>query len=266
MNYLRPQRLDALARAYALGTLAGGARRRFETLMRDSAAVRLSAQIWQQRLSSLEAATPPVAPPLGNWPAIQRRLFPDEFGQAARHGAAASDNGRSKGGEGRWWHWLVPGGGRGAVAVSGWAVAGALAGALACVAVLRSSPGWVESLQADQATPASYVGLLHDAKGQPTLVANSRRHGTLMTVRLLQPLVVPAGQVARLWALPDNGAPILLAAALPAKGTTQATLADTSERLFKSVRRLAVSIEPADTAPTAPLAPFVWEGDCVKVW
>jgi anti-sigma-K factor RskA len=227
MNYLRPQRLDALARAYALGTLAGGARRRFETLMRDSAAVRLSAQIWQQRLSSLEAATPPVAPPLGNWPAIQRRLFADEFGQAARHGAAASDNGRSKGGEGRWWHWLVPGGGRGAVAVS---------------------------------------GLLHDAKGQPTLVANSRRHGTLMTVRLLQPLVVPAGQVARLWALPDNGAPILLAAALPAKGTTQATLADTSERLFKSVRRLAVSIEPADTAPTAPLAPFVWEGDCVKVW
>ncbi|WP_431286433.1 anti-sigma factor [Roseateles chitinivorans] len=261
MNYLRPERLDALARAYALGTLAGGARRRFETLMRDSAAVRLSAQIWQQRLSSLEAVTPPVAPPLGNWPGIQRRLFPDEVGQTAPGRAGASR------GEGsRWWHRLVPGGARGAAAVSGWAVAGALAGALGCVAVLRSSPTWMENVQADQATPASYVGLLHDAKGQPTLVASSRRHGTLMTVRLLQPLDLPAGQVARLWALPDNGAPILLAAALPAKGTTQATLADTSERLFKSVRRLAVTIEPAATTPTAPLTPFVWEGDCVKVW
>jgi anti-sigma-K factor RskA len=259
MNYLRPERLDALARAYVLGTLAGGARRRFETLMRDSAAVRLSAQIWQQRLSSLEAATPPIAPPLGNWPAIQRRLFDNELGQTGRHGARAD-------GECRWWHWLVPGGARGVAAMSGWAIVGVLVGALACVAVLRSSPSWMESIQVDQATPASYVGLLHDAKGQPTLVANSRRHGKLMTVRLLKPLVVPAGQVARLWALPDTGAPILLASALPAKGTVQATLADTSERLFKSVRRLAVSIESADIAPTAPLTPFVWEGDCVKVW
>lgn len=264
MNYLRPERLDALARAYALGTMAGGARRRFESLMRESAAVRLSVQIWQQRLSTLEVATPPVAPPLGNWPGIQRRLFPDELGQTAPVGAAAP-RGHTGGGGSRWWHWLVPGGARGAAAVSGWAVVGALAGALGCVAVLRGSPTTLESLQAEQATPASYVGLLHDAKGQPTLVANSRRHGRLMTVRLLHPLPLPSDQVARLWALPDNGAPILLAT-LPAKGTTQATLADTSERLFKSVKRLAVSIEPAGTAPTAPLTPFVWEGDCVKVW
>lgn len=257
MNYLRPERLDALARDYALGTLAGGARRRFETLMRDSAAVRLSAQIWQQRLSALEAATPPIAPPLGNWPGIQRRLFPDEHRQAAASAPSSAPGG--------WWRLLVPGGARGAAAVSGWTVVGALAGALACVAVLRGSPTWMESVQADQATPASYVSLLHDAKGQPALVASSRRHGQLMTVRLLQPLALPEGQVARLWALPDNGAPFLLAT-LPAKGTAQAPLADTSEKLFKSVRRLAVSIEPAATAPGAPLTPFVWEGDCVKVW
>ncbi|UXH76164.1 anti-sigma factor [Roseateles amylovorans] len=254
MNYLRPDRLDPLARDYAAGTLTGGARRRFESLMRESAAVRLAVEVWQQRLSTLEAATPPVAPPVGNWAGVQRRLFPDSPQLAP---PAATRSG--------WWRWLVPGGARGVAAVSGWAVVGALAGALSCVAVLRSTPGWMDTLQANQATPASYVGLLHDAKGQPTLVANSRRHGTLMTVRLLQPLPVPAGQVARLWALPDHGAPILLAA-LPVTGTTQASLGDTSERLFKSVRRLAVSIEPATTAPTRPLTPFVWEGDCVKVW
>ena len=35
MNYLHPERLDRLAREYALGTLAGPARRRFETVMRS---------------------------------------------------------------------------------------------------------------------------------------------------------------------------------------------------------------------------------------
>jgi anti-sigma-K factor RskA len=76
---------------------------------------------------------------------------------------------------------------------------------------------------------------------------------------------VPKGQAARLWALPDHGAPILLAT-LPGKGTTQAELCVTSEALFRTVRRLAVSIEAADLTPSSPQTPFVWEGDCAKVW
>ena len=48
MNIINnPNLLDQLAAGYALGTLRGGARRRFETLARQSATVRASALIWQ---------------------------------------------------------------------------------------------------------------------------------------------------------------------------------------------------------------------------
>ena len=40
MNYLLPERLERLAREYALGTLAGPARRRFERLLRKTPAAR----------------------------------------------------------------------------------------------------------------------------------------------------------------------------------------------------------------------------------
>ena len=54
MNLMQhPELLDRLASSYALGTLRGGARRRFETLARDQAPVRAAALIWQSRLASL---------------------------------------------------------------------------------------------------------------------------------------------------------------------------------------------------------------------
>ena len=65
MNISTPaERLELLAASYALGTLRGGARRRFETLAREQAPVRAAALIWQGRLASLtelEASTVPDA-------------------------------------------------------------------------------------------------------------------------------------------------------------------------------------------------------------
>ena len=54
MNLLdNPNLLDQLAASYALGTLRGGARRRFEALARESATIRAAALIWQERMASM---------------------------------------------------------------------------------------------------------------------------------------------------------------------------------------------------------------------
>ena len=63
MNLIKnPELLDRLASAYALGTLRGGARRRFETLAREQAPVRAAALIWQSRIASMNELQPQSEP------------------------------------------------------------------------------------------------------------------------------------------------------------------------------------------------------------
>ncbi len=241
MNLLEPRRLDALAREYALGTLAGPARRRFERLRRDSRAAELAVLVWQERLATLARPVPALEPSERVWTGLEQRLFPAAAAPAEP-----------------WWRRLV----------SGRSLGGALAGMLLAVVVLREQPAWIGMEPARETLPASYVGLLHDGAGQPTLLASSRRHGRVLTVKMLRPLAVPAGSVAVLWALPKDGGAPFAVGTVPTQGSATVALADTSEKLFFNVARLGVSIEPAGAAalPARPGGPFVLSGDCVKLW
>jgi len=238
MNYLRPQRLDALARDYALGMLRGGARRRFERLLRERPAALVAVGAWQARFDALAASVPPRAPKPSVWQSIERRLFAPRAPQPG------------------WRQWL-----------SGRVAGGALAGLVLGGVLLHEQPGWVGLEPAQQTLPQSYVGLLVDADGRPGLLASSRRHGRLLTVKMLQPLALPAGRVAQLWALPKDGGAPFAVGTVPAQGQATVALADDAEKLFSGVARLAVSLEPAPAAPGAtPGAPFVLSGHCVKLW
>ncbi|MFY9512402.1 MAG: hypothetical protein WAQ05_15640, partial [Rubrivivax sp.] len=62
MNHLRPALLDLLARDYALGTLQGRARRRFETLLQQAPAARQAVAGWQRQFDVLAAAVPAMQP------------------------------------------------------------------------------------------------------------------------------------------------------------------------------------------------------------
>ncbi len=248
MNLLQPEaRLQALAREYALGTLHGGARRRFVRLLRESARADQAVLGWQQQLATLAAPVPPLQPSAALWRRIEARLSD----------APARDP---------WWRALLSG------RWLGGAAAGALASLMLVVVVLREQPQLLGLEPAREALPASYVGLLHDSAGQPTLLASSRRHGRVLTVKLLQPLAVPAGRQAVLWALPkdakdakDGGAPFAVGT-VPAQGSGSLPLSDSAEKIFFKVQRLGLSFEPAGTLPAAPGSAFVLQGDCVKLW
>ena len=75
MNLLNnPPLLDQLAASYALGTLRGGARRRFEALARDSATVRTSALVWHERFAAMTELQPAEAPSPNVWKRIENVL------------------------------------------------------------------------------------------------------------------------------------------------------------------------------------------------
>jgi anti-sigma-K factor RskA len=247
MNYLIPERLEALARDYALGTMTGGARRRFERVLRDHAAARGAVMQWSERLTHLAQSVPARQPSDAVWRGLEQRLFP----AAARAAAKAP-----------WWKSWLP---------TRQLLGGALAGLLVAVVLVRQQPEWagLEAYRDD--LPASYVGLLSATPGgPPAVLASSRRQGRQLTVKMLQPITVPEGRVAQLWALPKEGAPFPVAV-LPA-GVAQGksvslALSDTSEKLFFTVPRLGLSLEAAPAKPgDAPSGDFVLAGPCVKLW
>jgi len=240
MNLLHPPRLDALARDYALGTMTGGARRRFEQLLRHSRAAEMAVLAWQERLATLAAPVLPLTPRDQVWAGLEQRLFP----------AVAATPSRLS-----WWRTLL----------SGRSVGGVLAGVLLAAVVLREQPGWIGLEPVQESLPASYVGLLHDRGGKPTLLASSRRHGRALTVKMLQPLAVPSGSVAVLWALPKEGGAPFAVGAVPANGSATLALPDSAEKLFFGVSRLGVSLEPGPGS-ARPSGEFVLSGDCVKLW
>ena len=245
MNYHRADLLDRLASEYVLGTLHGAARRRFDKLLVESSAARAAVHAWEQRLAVLAASVPPVEPPLRVWTATEARI-----GSPAASAAA----GRS------WWSSL-------------WKPAlGFAFGAALTLALVQLMPGAFISLdglaQREQALPQSYVGLLLDREGLPTMLISSTRHGTRVTVKSLRAITVPAGKIAQIWALPKEGAPFPLGVAVPAKppGSTSFEMSATSEKLLSNVARLAVSFEDAPARVGATAGEFVLIGPCVKLW
>ena len=82
MNLHRhPQLIERLASAYALGTLRGGAKRRFEQLARQHPHIRAAALTWQARMGSLTELHPPQQPSPAVWIRIQNLLDADRQAQ-----------------------------------------------------------------------------------------------------------------------------------------------------------------------------------------
>ncbi len=248
MNYNRADLLDRLASEYVLGTLHGAARRRFEKVLIESAAARAAVHGWEQRFASLAASVPPVEPPLRVWTATEARI------------ASAASVAVGRGSHRSWWS-------------SFWKPAlGFAFGAALTIALVQLMPGAFVSLdelaQREQALPQSYVGLLLDREGLPTLLISSTRHGTRVTVKSLRPVAVPAGKVAQIWALPKDGAAFPIGVAVPAKppGNTSFEMSATSEKLLSNVTRLAVSFENGPARAGATPGEFALIGPCVKLW
>ncbi|WP_293370565.1 anti-sigma factor [Nevskia sp.] len=74
MKYDNLKLRQMLAAEYVLGTLRGGARRRFERLARGDIAIRSEIRFWESRLAGLAAGMEPKSPPPSVWFSLQHRI------------------------------------------------------------------------------------------------------------------------------------------------------------------------------------------------
>jgi anti-sigma-K factor RskA len=205
-------------------------------------------QSWEQRLAALAASVPPSTPSPRVWSATEARI--------ASTASAAAGRGTDRSWRSSLWKPAL----------------GFAFGAALTFGLVRLMPGAFVSLdglaQREQALPQSYVGLLQDREGLPTLLISSTRHGTRVSVKSLRPVAVPPGKVAQVWALPKEGAPFPIGIAVPTKppGSTTFEMSATSEKLLSNVTRLAVSFEDAPARAGTTPGEFVLIGPCVKLW
>jgi len=248
MNYLRPELLDALARAHALGTLSPGAARRFTRVVAGSATAAKAVADWQGMLQTLEQGVPPAPAPRPRvWEGVQQRLF-------ERTPAAAGDarGRRASGG-----------------ALAGWLrwPTGLVAGALLSWSVLVLRPQAFDMEAASGAAPASYVGVLQDAQGHALLATTARRHGNVLTVRLLRPVAIAPGHALTVWAWNDAEPTLRRVGSWTTAGPTgTVALPAPAETLLGKMTHLGLSDEADAAVPVSPTRPFIAEGACAKVW
>ncbi|HCE93672.1 MAG: hypothetical protein A2Z90_02240 [Burkholderiales bacterium GWA2_64_37] len=263
MRYTHPALLDHLASAYVLGTLGGGARRRFERLLRDRSDVQLLVAQWEGRLGMLARSVPVQQPPQRVWAAIEARTRPRDVKDAAPQGGWAGVLWRR--------HGVLQG------------LAGVVLGVVATVALVAAVPTLFVSsdqvaLRAGDKLPQAYVGLLTDEAGNGKVLVSSLRHGRTLTVKVIGPITLPAmpampatsatmaGAAPQLvlWAVPTDGAPFVLGT-VPVAGSAVSVLPDTSEKLLLKVSKLMVTLETSAT-PQVPSSTVLFTGNCAKLW
>lgn len=222
-----------LAAEYVLGTLKGGARRRFEGWMHHDADLRNITAAWQQRLAPMAEFAGEVQPRKSVWRGIERRLN-------LRASAASG-----------WQSWLSDN-------LSFWRGLGMVSTGLAALlmVVVLSKTGL-------ESPSINYVATLSDEKAQNALVVTADTSNHALDVRVLNNAQVAADKSLQLWAVPKAGNPRSLGVLADKRG--HFVLAENA--ISADVAVLAVTLEPKGGSPdpNGPTGPILYKGNWVRL-
>lgn len=229
-----PALCDKLAAEYVLGTLRGGARRRFERLVAGDARLRSVVAAWQQRLMPMAEFAASQAPRSRVWRAIERRLDP------GKNSAHAS-----------WQFWRSQ-------SLAFWRTLSAvsLVSTLVLAGILTVAP--------PERSRIDYVATLTDDQARTALLLTGDSTRRILTVRLVGHAQVASDRTLQLWAVPRQGNPRSLGV-LANSGVIELALTDAA--LGANVAMLAVSLEPRGGSPDpdGPSGPILYKGNWVRM-
>jgi anti-sigma-K factor RskA len=205
-----PEVIDRLASEYALGTLRGPARRRFERWRAGTPLVDQRCRFWEERLMHLAKGLTPEQPPAHVWSAIQRRLNLTARQPVLRRIRSF-----------------------------------ALAASVLLVVGVGALLYW-RSLPAIRATA---VATISAKSGEHIWELEVFGNANRLVARAAKLPARPPGSDYELWALPKGAAPVSLGI-LPAAGASSRTLTLMQKQALALSSQVAVSIEPLGGSPT----------------
>ncbi|MGE0497970.1 MAG: anti-sigma factor [Ramlibacter sp.] len=258
MNIINnPSLLDQLAAGYALGTLRGGARRRFESLARQSATVRTHALIWQERFASMTELQAMEMPSPNVWKRIENLLATSDQA-ATRPAQEAPMLDKLRRALGLW---------RGAALAAGLASVAAVVVGVNLSRQVDHQEGQIARSEQDkarllaqlQATPAiEYVAVLADGKADPSMLVTFDPKSQRLTLKRVGGYQEAEDKSLQLWALPPSGGP----RSLGVLGHDKVIRLTAAEGQVREVPALAISLEPRGGVPGegGPTGPVLFKG------
>lgn len=235
MNYLQPERLEALTHRYVLGTMSRRARRRFGRLVDESRAAEDAVLRLESQLLPMAWQLDPVQPSALLWPRIARRLHAPMPAKQAESG--------------------------------GWRLA---AGALA-LAVLATTLGWWQTAQRTRTVVVETVvtdpatGIIAGDDGSAIWYVRLIDADKRARVSVQSPPDATTANDYQLWVLRDDGVPVSLGL-LPQTGSVTLALSDEAVDGIRRGTALAVSLEPPGGSPEpVPTGPVLYTAAIVGI-
>jgi anti-sigma-K factor RskA len=249
-----PELLDKLCAAYALGTMKGGARRRLENYARQSATVRASLLLWQERMVAMIELVPQVEPSAHVWPSIERKVKNEIQNSRAGEYIALANSAEK----------LLR------ATISRWRGI-AMAGGLATAASVLI--GWQQYTQVNRvnqelvaaasATPQlRYVAVLADDKSNANILITVDSKNNQIAVQRVGQFKEADEKSLQLWSIPKSGAPTSLSV-LDSEKLMRLKVSNT---LLDSSEVLAVSLEAKGGVPSekGPVGPVLFKGQLLQ--
>jgi anti-sigma-K factor RskA len=223
MRLARHRQLDALIGEYMLGSLRGGARRRFERALREEPAVALRLRTLQQEFTPNYSERIAETPSAGGWQRLEREL------NLAQYRAP--------------WYSRVS-------FLRVWAV-GVTAALLLSLSLL--------TLRTSTETTLTPIAQLAMKGAAPSVVAAVSADRRTLQLRAARPIVAGPLQSYELWVIPEGGAPLSLAVLGQLDGTL--TVPEGHRGQLRKGALLAITVEPAGGSPTGgPTGPVILSG------
>ena len=235
MKYPNDDLREALAAEFALGTLQGRARRRFERSLKEEPALRRLVVAWQERLTPLNEGIAPVQPPARVWRSIEQRIR-----KTSRRGASIWDS------LGFW---------RTASFVASAAVV--LLAVVLTTATPTSKPHdtMVAVLSDEQSNPAITVSWQADPRGAERL-----------RVRVMGHAEMAPDTAWELWMLPGGDQKPVSLGLITTHENQTVVLPRPLAVKINQASGLAMSVEPKGGSPTGvPTGPILYKGLCTMM-
>lgn len=213
---------ELLAAEYAVGTLRGAARRRFESWMRADADLAARTRAWEERLQPFATSLAPATPPARVWARIEARLH-----RPARPAAS-------------WWD-----------RVAFWRGFSGIAVAVAVFSVgVTMRPVPLPVPERVDVMPEAVATIVDPKSGKPVAVVMHGKAKRELYVKVASDVDVPAGMGLQLWMAPTDREGMESVGMVPAGARTNTMgMPVTSDAMLGRTKAFGLSLEPAGGSP-----------------